>query len=113
MKTIRRDKRYLFGQDDYLSAIIDDRSPEKLLQEVEVQEQVKAVFSSYINDTAQVVMINKYYYGMSYSDMAQEMNTSANALKVTKSRAINKLKEESENNPVLKQYISFLLIQTA
>jgi len=113
LKTIKRDKKYLFGEDNYLSSIIDDQTPEKLLQETEMQQQVKTVFACYINNTAQEVIINRYYEGMSYEDMEQKMNTSANTLKTTKYRAVKKLRKESENNPALKRHINFLLQQVA
>ncbi len=111
IRNINKNKKYVLDNNVFLP-LADSTDLEKTLIEMEIVEEVKSLFSRHISETAQEILIYKYYLGMSYQDISERMNKSCDSLKTTKCRAMNKLKKAVRQNPALKTYLWLLLGKT-
>ncbi len=109
IKEYRKESRYTSLEINFLAMYPDDFNAEEALYEIQLLEIVRRSLSRCLNEIEVEILVNKFYLGMSYEEMATTLNKSKDTLKTTKYRAMNKLKNTLRENAELKNYLSQLL----
>ncbi len=90
-----------------LSAMLDDYRQGEI--EAAILEEVSDSLDKIISEKERKILINKFYWQMSYKEIAEEIQTTPNSAKTTACRALQKLKKGFDDNPPLKSYVYGLL----